>query len=413
MRFALAVVLAALLSTTAGAYSVLGHEATVDSAWTDAIRPLLKQRFPRATDADIQKARAYAYGGSVIQDLGYYPSGSRFFSDLVHYVRSGDFVEALIDEAHDVNEYAFALGALAHWVADTTGHPEATNRIVPELYPKLRKKFGDEVTYADDHTSHLETEFRFDVFQMARTKGGRDIFHHALQFEIATRALDEAFQKTYGVRLDDLFTSTDAAILTYRWAFRGLIHEVTGIAWELYRADIQKLDPEMTPAGFVYDLSRADFEREFGHVFMEPGYFAKFFALLVKLVPDVGPLERSVVKPLPSDARARYDAALEHAVSRYRSAVQSATAQRLDLPERNLDTAQPIRFGDYAPADEAYADLTAKLAKHDPDAVPVAMRRDLARFYANRAPGERNEKDRALDDHLARLACGPDAAARP
>src|SRR5689334_2479674 len=122
MRFILAVVLAALLSTTARAYSALGHEATVDGAWADAIRPLLKQRFPRATDADIQKARAYAYGGSVIQDLGYYPSGSRFFSDLVHYVRSGDFVEALIDEARDINEYAFALGALAHYEGDNTGH---------------------------------------------------------------------------------------------------------------------------------------------------------------------------------------------------------------------------------------------------------------------------------------------------
>src|SRR5262245_42618876 len=85
-------------------YSVLAHEANIDAAWTGTIRPLLKRRFPRATDAELVAARAFAYGGSVIQDLGYYPFGSRFFSNLVHYVRSGDFVETLIDEARDVNE---------------------------------------------------------------------------------------------------------------------------------------------------------------------------------------------------------------------------------------------------------------------------------------------------------------------
>src|SRR5438045_291954 len=126
---------------TAAAYSVLAHEATVDALWDRGIRPLLQQRFPRATRDEIVAARAYAYGGSVIQDLGYYPFGSHFFSNLVHYVRSGEFVEALVREARDPNEYAFALGALAHYAADNAGHPEAVNLAVPLMYPKLRAKF--------------------------------------------------------------------------------------------------------------------------------------------------------------------------------------------------------------------------------------------------------------------------------
>ena len=89
------------------------------------IQPLLAKQFPRATREDsCKQARAFAYGGSVIQDLGYYPFGSHFFSNLLHYVRTGDFVEAMIREARDVNEYAFALGALAHYAADNAGHPE-------------------------------------------------------------------------------------------------------------------------------------------------------------------------------------------------------------------------------------------------------------------------------------------------
>ena len=129
-------------------YSVLAHEAMVDACWTDQIVPALKARFPRASNESLRGARAYAYGGSLIQDLGYYPFGSHFFSNLVHYVRSGDFVDALIREAADPNEYAFALGALAHYSSDNAGHPIAVNRIVATMYPKLGARYGPRVLYA-------------------------------------------------------------------------------------------------------------------------------------------------------------------------------------------------------------------------------------------------------------------------
>src|SRR5437016_13975274 len=129
------------------AYSVLAHEANIDALWEPAIRPLLQRRFPHATCEELQTARAYAYGGSVVQDLGYYPFGSHFFSNLLHYVRTGDFVNALISDARDVNEYAFALGALGHYAADNSGHPMAVNRAVPLMYPKLKAQFGNNVHY--------------------------------------------------------------------------------------------------------------------------------------------------------------------------------------------------------------------------------------------------------------------------
>src|SRR3954465_14547459 len=118
------------------AYSVLAHEANVDALWEGTIKGMLQARFPGASAGQLQDARAYAYGGCVIQDLGYYPFGSRFFSDLLHYVRTGDFVEALLTEAHDINEYAFAIGALGHYAADNAGHPMAVNPAVALMYPK-------------------------------------------------------------------------------------------------------------------------------------------------------------------------------------------------------------------------------------------------------------------------------------
>src|SRR5579871_1744172 len=135
-------------------YSVLTHEAIIDSAWDSAIKPLLLQRFPAATADELTEAHAYAYGGSIIQDLGYYPFGSKFFSDLTHYVRSADFILNMIRESQDLNEYAFALGSLSHYAADNDGHRMATNLSVPLLYPNLRLKFGATVTYADDPFSH-------------------------------------------------------------------------------------------------------------------------------------------------------------------------------------------------------------------------------------------------------------------
>src|SRR6185369_13729085 len=248
-----------------------------------------RRRFPEAGAEELKKARAFAYGGSHVADLGYYPLGNRTFTDLLHYVRSGDFIVALLGSAQTLDEYAFALGAAAHYVADNTGHPEATNRAVPKIYPKLRKKYGDSVTYAEDHAAHLQTEFRFDVLQMSRSKGSPDIYGHTLGFNVPERVLDEAFHKTYGLHLDDLFTNTKVAIVTYRFAFRTVIHEATGIAWELYRADIQKLDATATPETFVSNVSTAEFEKEFGKSYREPGYFAKFFGFLVKLVPNCGP----------------------------------------------------------------------------------------------------------------------------
>jgi Zinc dependent phospholipase C len=167
---AAALLLVGLMFTAgASAYSVLTHEEIVDLLWTDQIQPLLLKQYPGLSEDQLKEAHAYAYGGAVIQDLGYYPFGSREFSNLVHYVRSGDFVRELLLESQDVNEYAFALGALSHYAADIVGHP-AVNEAVAIEYPKLRAKFGESVRYAQDKTAHLKTEFGFDTVQVAKNR---------------------------------------------------------------------------------------------------------------------------------------------------------------------------------------------------------------------------------------------------
>src|SRR5579884_2827457 len=218
-------------------YSVLTHEQVVDLAWKDQIRPLLLQRFPQATPDDLKRAHAFAYGGSVMQDMGYYPFGKKYFSDLVHYVRSGDFVIALVQESSDINEYAFVLGALAHYSSDNMGHP-TINRVVAIEFPKLREKFGNEVTYADDHKSHIRTEFGFDMVQVAKNRYTSDRFHDFIGFEISKPVLERAFVKTYGLQLHDVLGDEDLAIGTFRRAVSTVIPEMTRVALLNRRAEL-------------------------------------------------------------------------------------------------------------------------------------------------------------------------------
>src|SRR5437660_4811052 len=180
------------------AYAVLSHEAIIDAAWDSHIKPLLLERYPQATEEDLSRAQAYAYGGAIIQDLGYYPYGSPLFSDLTHYVRSGDFIQALLRDAQDLTEYAFALGALAHYAADNEGHRIGTNRAVPILYPGLGKKYGEIVSYEDGKLAHVKTEFGFDVLEIAKERYAPEGYHDFIGFEVARRDLDQPLRETYG-----------------------------------------------------------------------------------------------------------------------------------------------------------------------------------------------------------------------
>ena len=281
------------------AYSVLAHEASIDAIWDTTIAPMLHARFPEATAAEIAEARAYTYGGCVIQDLGYYPFGSHFFSNLLHYVRTGDFVHALIDGAEDVAEYAFALGALGHYAADNSGHPMAVNRAVPLMYPKLQAEFGSTVTYAQAPKKHVLVEFSFDVVQVASGAFASAAYHQYIGFKVAKAALERAFLATYGVTMSGLFLSEDLAIGTYRHAVATTIPEMTKVAWNRKRDQILKVTPGMRRTQFVFHLPRRQYDDQFGRDYARPHGFARFVAVVYNLLPKIGPF-RSLSFSVPS-----------------------------------------------------------------------------------------------------------------
>ena len=394
------------VSNPSSGYSVLTHEQVVDLMWEDQLQPLLLKRFPAASEEDLRKAHAYAYGGSLLQDMGYYPFGSKFFSDLVHYVRTGDFVEALLQDASDLNEYAFALGALSHYSSDNSGHP-TINRVVALEFPKLRRKYGNIVTYADDPKQHIRTEFGFDMVQVAKNRYTSDRYHDMIGFEIAKPLLERAFQETYGLRLEDVFGSVDLAIGSYRRSVSTLIPEMTRVALASRHDVIVKDTPNFDKKKFLYYLSRSNYEHEWGTVYRKPGIGARILAVFLKLIPKVGPFKAVNFEIPTKQTEDMYIKSVAATIENYAGLLREENKGKLDLPNRDCDTGGETRPGEYVLADKTYAQLIDKLATKGPNSLSVALRNNLIEFYSDSsAPIATKKKAKAwrkLQDELDTL----------
>src|ERR1017187_4466972 len=369
------------------AYAVLSHEAIIDSVWGTNIRPLLLKRFPDATGQEIKEAHGYAYGGAIIQDMGYYPHGSHFFSDLTHYVRSGDFILALLRDAKDLDGYAFALGALSHYAADNDGHLIATNRAVPLLYPKLKKKYGDLVTYEENPLAHVKTEFGFDVLEVAQGRYAPDSYHDFIGFAVSVPLLEQAFQETYGLDLKSVLSDEDKVLGSYRHDVSQLLPKATRIAWSLKKDEIMTDEPSMTKKKFLYNLSRASYQKNWGKNYQPPTFCERFLAFLVRILPKIGPLKVLQFRtPTPETGR-MFEASFNATLDRYRKLLGQVGAGQPDLPNYNFDTGEVAGPGKYRLNHETPAELLDALAKENFNVASAEVRGESREFSAH--PGAR------------------------
>jgi hypothetical protein len=366
-----------------GAYAVLSHEAIIDSAWDTNIRPLLLKHFPDATEEQIKEAHGYAYGGSIIQDMGYYPHGSTFFSDLTHYVRSGDFILALLRNAKDIDGYAFAVGALAHYAADNDGHRIATNRAVPLLYAKLKKKYGDSVTYEEDPLAHVKTEFGFDVLEIARGRYAPDSYHDFIGFGVSVPLLEQAFQETYGLDLKSVLSDEDKVLGSYRHDVSQLLPKATRIAWTLKKDEIMKDQPGMTKKKFLYNLSRASYQKSWGRNYQPPTLGERFLAFLLRIIPKIGPLKVLQLRTPTPETERMFEASFNATLDRYRKLLEQVDTRQPDLPNENFDTGEVTGPGKYRLVDETHAKLLDALAKQNFSGVRPELRAEFLEFYGH------------------------------
>jgi Zinc dependent phospholipase C len=365
------------------AYAVLSHEAIIDDAWDTNIRPLLLQRFPQATGPELKEAHAYAYGGAIIQDMGYYPHGNKFFSDLTHYVRSGDFVVALIRDSKDLDGYAFALGALSHYAADNEGHRIGVNRSVPLLYPKMGKKYGDVVTYEQNPLDHVKTEFGFDVLEVAQGRYAPPAYHDFIGFEVDLSLLEQAFQETYGLDLKSVLSDENKVLGSYRYDVSRLLPKATRIAWSLKKDEIQRDRPGITKREFLYNISRSDYRKYWGRDYQPPTFGERFLAFMVKIIPKIGPLKVLELKTPTPQAEQMFEASFNAALDSYRKLLAEAGTGLPDVPNDNFDTGSVTGPGKYWLNDETQAKLLDALAKENFAGASPEVRAELLAFFAD------------------------------
>ena len=409
---ALLVGLLLLAQRPAHAYSVLSHQANIDSCWAPCLRPALERRFPGGTDDDLRDAKAYAYGGSIMQDMGYYPFGSALFTDLAHYVRSGDFVSNLLKDARDRNEYAFALGALAHYAADIYGHEMGINRSVPLLFPKLGQQYGPVVTYEEDPVAHGRTEFAFDVTQLAAGHYRSNAYHDFIGFKVSKELLERAFAQTYGLELQKIIFNVDLALGSYRFAVRNLIPLASRAAWRANRHELRQVNRRIRRRDYVYKQSKAEYEREYGSNYERPGFGARIVAGVIQMLPKVGKLKSlKFIAPSP-ESQALFRASFHQTILTYCKFLNGQTAQlgqAPTLPNTDFDTGHPTLLGEYSLADRTYGEWVRQLAKDDFKDITPSMRQNILAFFADasRSPlnVEEKEKENLLKtrEALARL----------
>lgn len=374
------------------AYSVLTHEEIVDLLWSDEIRPLLLKRYPGLSEDQIREAHAYAYGGAVIQDLGYYPFGNTEFSNLVHYVRSGDFVRELLLESQDANEYAFALGSLSHYASDIAGHP-AVNQAVAIEYPKLRAKFGKSIRYAQDKTAHLKTEFGFDTVQVAKNRYASQQYHDFIGFQVSKSLLERAFPVVYGVQLKDVLTHEDLAVGSYRFAVNELIPQMTRVALQTHKKELMRETPNFSKKKFLYRLSRSSYEKEWGKDYVKPGLGSRILATLLRYMPKIGPFKGLAFNNPTPQTEDLYIKSINTTVDQYRAFLEEVRTDTLVLPNCDFDSGQATKAAEYSLTDDTYATLLGQLTGRKFDRTTPELRANILDFYSDLSVPIETKKD--------------------
>ena len=390
----------------------------MDLLWTDEIQPLLLKRFPGLSEDQLKDAHAFAYGGAVIQDLGYYPFGNKEFSNLVHYVRSGDFVRELLLESQDVNEYAFALGALSHYASDIGGHP-AVNQSVAIEYPKLRAKYGKSVRYAQDKTAHLKIEFGFDTAQVAKNRYASQQYHDFIGFQVSKPLLERVFPVVYGMQLKDVLTHEELAVGSYRFAVSRMIPEMTQVALQTHKKELMRETPNFAKRKFLYRISRSDYEKQWGRDYVKPGVGTRILSTLLRYMPRVGPFKGLAFKSPTPQTEDLYFKSINTTTDQYRAFLEQVHNDTLVLPNADLDTGLPTKAAEYSLTDEAYAKLLSQLSDRKFDLTSPELRDNILQFYSDPSAAIETKKDQARWQNvlteliqLKSLAPAPTVAAR-
>ncbi|MDQ6757804.1 MAG: zinc dependent phospholipase C family protein [Bacteroidota bacterium] len=381
------------LPINAFSFGVLTHEAIIDAAWERSILPLLKLKYPSSTGEEQKEARAYAYGGAVAPDMGFYPFGSPLFTNLIHYVRSGDMISALLKDAENINQYSFALGFLSHYNADNYGHPLATNKSVTLVYPDLRRKYGNVITYAENEISHMRMEFGFDVLQIAKGNYATDNYHGFIGFKVDTSVLARAFFETYGLDINDVFNHRfSLSVETFRWIVANIFPVITKAAWAQKKEDIVKQHSTITAKEFRFKMHQKEYKKAFGTGYKRPGFFPTILSLFIRVLPKIGPTRALKFKTPTPLAEKYFDESFDSIMKHYTINLKQLNNQNINLRDMDFDTGKPTAHCEYSLGDDTYNKLVLTLEVDKFKNVNEDLKQNILSFYNGMNPSLKYSK---------------------
>jgi hypothetical protein len=427
------------LVTNSLGYSVLTHQELIDLAWNDSIRPLLLAKFPAATEEQLREAHAYAYGGSAIQDMGYYPFGKKFFSNLTHYARTGDFISCLFRDARTIEEYAFAIGALSHYLGDSIGHSQAINPATALEFPKLEHEFGPTVTYGESPHGHIRTEFAFDIDELTDAAFAPPAYLRFIGFQVPRKFLEHAFADTYGFDIHEILGRAHPALRSYRSSVRSFIPAFAEAEVVLHRHQFPPHPNDEAYHTFAERVARTNYERNWKHANRGPGLRAHLLAVLVFVIPKIGAASDLAIKIPTTDTEDRYLHSLNHTVDTFRAMLHNlagrpgaavapstvapspADLQNTDLNDQglqsadflnidsqddelqnlDLDTGNRLKRGDYPLADQTYDELLHRLVSKPDRTIPEPLKKNIVEFYDG--PGTSTDLSQQIREQLTLL----------
>lgn len=403
MRIGKIILLLGLITVNAAGYSVLTHLELIDLAWNGSIRPLLLAKFPGATEEQLREAHAYAYGGSAIQDMGYYPFGKKFFSNLTHYVRTGDFIATLFRNAHTIDEYAFAIGALSHYLGDSIGHSQAINPATAIAFPKLERKYGHSVTYGESPHGHIRTEFAFDIDELSNLAFAPRSYQEFIGFKVPRKSLEQAFAEAYGLDVHEVLGRAHPALRSYRISVRRFIPAFAGAEVVLHRHQFLPHPNDDAYRSFAARVGQTNYDRHWKQANRGPGVRAHLLAVFVWVLPKVGPISDLAIKIPTTQSEEDYLHSLNHTADRFEDILhqlQTATDDPANFANLNLDTGNPSEVGTYRLADETYAQLLSRLTARPQRIIPPGLKRDLIAYFQS---GTADDLPKSISGQLAVL----------
>jgi hypothetical protein len=313
--------------------------------------------------------------------MGYFPFGNKMFTDLIHYVRGGDFVYALLDEATNMNELAFAYGAIAHYTSDNYGHPIGVNPSVPLLYKKMKRKFGDYVTYGQNSISHRRVEFAFDIIQVSRAKYAPKAYHDFIGFEVAEDQMRRAFRKTYCLSLDDLFSNFRTSLGIFRWTVITGFPILTKAAWKSQKGHVDKANRAAEKKKTVYNFHEKSHRKLWGKHDKKPGLLISMMASVIIILPKLGPLKVLKFKIPTPESEKLFGQSFESSLVHLDKTIKSPDIA-LILVNKDFDTGVDSHPGEYCLADGTYFDLIKKLRKKKYKNLNEGLKNHLLSYFS-------------------------------